>query len=389
MAVSELFTPITLRSVTVPNRVWMSPMCTYSAAPTGPLAGVPTDWHLVHLASRAAGGVGLAIVEATAVSPEGRISPYDLGLWNDTQRDAFVRLTRAVAGAGAVPAIQLAHAGRKASTGRPWHDPGPVAPAGGGWVPAGPTTAPFGANPVPTALNEAEIGAVVERFAAAAGRALDAGFRVLEIHGAHGYLLHSFLSPHCNTRTDGYGGDLAGRCRLALEVATAVRAVWPEELPVLFRVSATDWLNENPADGRTGWCVEDSVHLARLLHDRGVDLIDVSSGGIAPDATVPVGPGYQVPLAARIRADSGVPVAAVGLIREPAQADGIIARGEADAVLLGRELLANPYWPRHAARALGASPGWPAQYGWAIANGTWDRAASARSGSPARSGDHD
>ncbi|GAA4992443.1 NADH:flavin oxidoreductase/NADH oxidase [Kitasatospora paranensis] len=358
---SALFEPITLRSLTVPNRVWLSPMCMYSAAPDGPEQGVATDFHLAHLGSRAAGGAGLVMVEATAVRPDGRISPYDLGLWNDRQQEALARIAALIAAHGSVPAIQLAHAGRKASSDRPTAGSVALGPADGGWQPVGASPVAFGDRPVPDELTVDEIAAVVDDFAAAAARAAAAGFRVADIHGAHGYLVHSFLSPHSNHRTDGYGGSFAGRARFALEVAAAVRAAWPADLPLFFRVSATDWL-----DGEPGWTPEETVLLAKELQAVGVDLIDVSSGGIAPHARITTGPGYQVPFAEQIRAGAGLPVSAVGLITEPAQAEEVVAAGRADAVMLGRELLRDPYWPLHAARELGAERNWPHQYGYAV-----------------------
>ncbi|WP_431677550.1 NADH:flavin oxidoreductase/NADH oxidase [Kitasatospora sp. KL5] len=358
---SALFEPITLRSLTIPNRVWLSPMCMYSAAPDGPEQGVATDFHLVHLGSRAAGGAGLVMVEATGVRADGRISPYDLGLWNDRQQEGLARIAAAISAHGSVPAIQLAHAGRKASTGRPNEGSLPVAPADGGWQPVGASPAAFEGHPVPHELTAEQIAELVQDFAAAAVRAREAGFQVAEIHGAHGYLVHSFLSPHSNHRTDGYGGDFAGRARFALEVAAAVRAVWPEDLPVFFRVSATDWL-----DGEPSWAPDESVLLAKELEAIGIDLIDVSSGGIAKHAAITVGPGYQVPFAEKIRTEAGIPVSAVGQITEPAQAEEIVASGRADAVMLGRELLRDPYWPLHAARELGAERTWPRQYGYAV-----------------------
>ncbi|MBG0816100.1 NADH:flavin oxidoreductase/NADH oxidase [Planomonospora sp. ID82291] len=362
-----LFDPITLRSLTIPNRVWMAPMCQYSAAADGPETGVPNDWHLSHLAARAAGGTGLILTEATAVSPEGRISPADLGLWNERQEEAFARITRFLTEYGTVPGIQLAHAGRKASTDLTWRGGRPVGEADGGWRPVGPSPLPFApGHPVPHELTADEIQRVVGDFARAAERALRAGFQVAEVHGAHGYLIGEFLSPHSNHRTDGYGGSFDGRIRLALEVVDAVRAVWPEDLPVFFRVSATDWLTENPEDEREGWTVDDTVRLAKELLTRGVDLLDVSSGGNAPGARIPTGPGYQVPFAARVRAETDLPVAAVGEITEPRQAEEIVASGQADAVLLGRELLRTPYWPNLAARELGAEPRWPDQYHRAV-----------------------
>ncbi|MET7453078.1 NADH:flavin oxidoreductase/NADH oxidase [Streptomyces sp. NPDC005574] len=354
---SSLFQPFDLRDVTVPNRVWMPPMCQYSAAPQGPETGAPTDWHFAHYAARAAGGTGLIVVEATAVSPEGRISPYDLGIWNDTQVEAFRRITRFLAGQGTVPAVQLAHSGRKASTDRPWKGGAPVGADAHGWQPVAPSPVAFDErHPVPDELTVAQIQDVVGQFADAARRALAAGFEIAEIHGAHGYLINEFLSPHSNHRTDGYGGSFAHRARFALEVVDAVREVWPDEKPLFFRVSATDWL----ADG--GWTADDTVRLAHELHAHGVDLLDVSTGGNASGVRIPLGPGYQVPFAARVKAESPMPVAAVGLITDPEQAEKILSNGEADAVLLGRELLRNPSWARQAARELGAGVRVPEQY---------------------------
>lgn len=354
---SLLFSPLRLRGVTLPNRVAVSPMCQYTAGPDG----LPTHWHLVHLGSRAVGGAGLVITEATAVAPEGRITPQDTGLWSDAHVEAWRPITAFIAEQGAVPAVQLAHAGFKASSVRPWAaQQGGVPDAEGGWTPVGPGNEPFiPSYRTPTALDEAGIAAVVEAFAAAARRALDAGFAALEIHAAHGYLLHEFLSPLTNHRTDGYGGDRAGRMRLPLEVARAVRTAVGEEVPVLARISASDWVEG-------GWTVEDSVVLAGELAAAGVDLVDCSSGGAAPRASIPIGPGYQVPLAAQVRREAGVPTGAVGLISEPEQAEEIVAGGEADLVLLARELLRDPYWPRRAAAKLGAEPGWPPQYQRAV-----------------------
>lgn len=354
---AALFQPWTIRSVTVPNRVWMAAMCQYSAEPSGPDTGVAHDWHFAHYAARATGGTGLIIQEATAVAPEARISPYDLGIWNDRQVEALRRITSFVTSQGSVPGIQLAHAGRKASTDRPWKGGHPVGPEAHGWLPSAPSPVPFGPDhPVPHELTVREIGDVVEQFAAAARRSLAAGYRVVEIHGAHGYLIGEFLSPHSNKRTDAYGGSFENRTRLALEVVDAVRAVWPEELPLFFRISATDWLEED------GWTADETVRLAGLLEEHGVDLLDVSTGGLAPGATIPVGPGYQVPFAARVKAETTLPVAAVGLITEPEQAEKILANGEADAVLLGRELLRDPFWARRAAAELGAEIRTPEQY---------------------------
>ena len=364
---SVLFEPYRLRELTVRNRVWMAAMCQYSAAPSGAEAGASTDWHFAHLASRATGGVGMVITEATAVSPEGRISPYDLGIWNDRQTEAFARATAFISSQGAIPGIQLAHAGRKASTDRPWKGGAPVPRADGGWLPVAPSPIAYDErHPVPHELSTAEIGAVVEEFRVAAERALAAGFRVAEVHGAHGYLIHQFLSPISNRRTDRYGGSFANRIRFALEVTDAVRSVWPAELPVLFRVSATDWLAESGIGGgdrtESGWTVEDSIALAVELREHGVDLIDISSGGNVAGVSVPTGPGYQVPFARRIKEEAGIPTGAVGLITEPVQAEKTIADGEADVVLLARELLRDPYWPLHAARELGVEVPIPAQY---------------------------
>jgi 2,4-dienoyl-CoA reductase-like NADH-dependent reductase (Old Yellow Enzyme family) len=361
----SLFEPYSLRSLNVPNRIWMAPMCQYSAAPEGEATGAPSDWHFAHLAARATGGAGLILTEATAVSPEGRISPYDLGIWNDTQVAAFRRITAFLKEQGTVPGIQLAHAGRKASTERTWVDRGrPIAvDEPYGWTPLAPSALPFvPASNTPDELTTEQIAGIVEQFTDAARRALEAGFEVVEIHGAHGYLIHQFLSPHSNHRTDAYGGTFEGRTRFALEVVEAVRAVWPADLPLFFRVSATDWLSENPKDGREGWTAEDSVRLAKELVSRGVDLMDVSTGGVAPDAAIEAGPGYQVPFAERIRSEAGMPVAAVGLITGPAQAQDILTGGRADAVLLGRELLRDPYWARRAAAELGGEVHSPVQY---------------------------
>lgn len=363
---SSLFEPFLLRTLEIPNRVWMSPMCMYSAESRGPETGCPTDWHLTHLASRAAGGAGLIMVEATAVRPDGRITPWDLGLWNTEQESAVSRIARGIRELGSVPAIQLAHAGRKASSDRPWLTGGQLPTENEGWPVKGPSAIPYGRWRAPEELSREEILGLVEDFAAAATRARNAGFQVAEIHGAHGYLIGSFLSPHTNARIDEYGGSFENRTRFALQVVDAVRAVWPAELPLFFRLSATDWLSENPSDPREGWSVADSVRLAAILRTHGVDLLDVSSGGLVPDARITAGPGYQVPFAETIRADARIPTAAVGLINEPQQAQDIIDEGRADAVFLGREMLRNPYWPRHAAETLGYEREWPTQYGYAV-----------------------
>ncbi|MEU9354908.1 NADH:flavin oxidoreductase/NADH oxidase [Streptomyces griseoloalbus] len=354
---STLFEPYTLRDVTIPNRVWMPPMCQYSAAPEGPETGAPVDWHFAHYAARAAGGTGLIVVEATAVSPEGRISPYDLGIWNDTQVEAFRRITRFLVSQGTVPAIQLAHAGRKASTDRTWKGGAPVGPQAHGWQPVAPSPLAFDErHPVPDELTIDQIREVVGQFRAAARRALAAGFEIAEIHGAHGYLINEFLSPHSNHRTDAYGGSYENRTRFALEVVDAVREEWPDDKPLFFRISATEWLEES------GWTPDDTVRFATELHAHGIDLLDVSTGGNASGVRIPTGPGYQVPFAARVRNETPMPVAAVGLITDAEQAEKILANGEADAVLLGRELLRNPSWARHAARELGGEIHVPDQY---------------------------
>lgn len=351
---SLLFEPLTLRGVTSRNRIWVAPMCQYSAASSGAAAGMPHDWHLVHLGARAVGGAGLVLTEATAVSPEGRISPQDTGIWTDEQAQAWSRIVAFLQEQGALAGIQLAHAGRKASARRPWEGRGAVSPADGGWVPVGPTDEPFPGLAEPAALDEDGIAKVRADFVAATRRAVSAGFDVVEVHAAHGYLLHEFLSPLSNTRTDGYGGDRAGRMRLVLEVVEDVRSAWPDDKPLLLRISASDW-----TEG--GWTVEDSVALAKEASARGVDLVDCSSGGnvLAP---IPVAPGYQVPFASAVRRDAGVPTGAVGLLTDPQQAEQVLAEGHADVVLLARELLRDPYWPLHAATALGADVPWPVQY---------------------------
>ena len=348
---SHLFTPLTLREITFRNRIFVSPMCQYSSHD-----GMPSDWHLVHLGSRAVGGAGLVMVEATAVTPEGRISPVDSGIWKDAHAQAFRRITAFIAEQGAVPAIQLAHAGRKASTAAPWVGDGPVPPETGGWQPVAPSAMPFSSkSPVPRAMTREDIRQVVESFRQATRRSLEAGFQVVELHLAHGYLLHEFLSPLSNQRCDDYGGSLENRMRLPLEVAAAVRAAWPNKLPLFVRISATDW-----KEG--GWDLDQSAILCKKLKDLGVDLIDCSSGGLVPDAKVAVSPGYQVPFARRIRQEAGIATGAVGLVTRPEQAEEILATGQADVVLLAREMLRNPYWPLHAARVLGVEIPWPQQY---------------------------
>ncbi len=351
---SSLFTPLPLRSLALRNRIAVSPMCQYSCGDDG----IATAWHLVHLGSRAVGGAAMVITEAAAVDPRGRITPFDLGLWNDRQVDALRPVTAFVREAGAVPAVQLAHAGRKASTHRPWDGGGPIPPGDGGWVPVAPSALPFDAGyTVPEALDAAGIAAVPAAFAAAAVRALAAGFQAVEIHAAHGYLLHEFLSPLANRRDDEWGGSFDNRVRLLARTVAAVREVWPDDLPLLVRISATDWTD-------AGWLPDDSVRLARVLAPLGADLVDCSSGGIAPGIAIPLEPGYQVHLAEAVRRDAGVASGAVGLITEPGQADAVIRDGRADLVLLARQLLREPSWPLRAAHQLGADDAapWPPQY---------------------------
>lgn len=348
---SALFSPLRIRGIEFKNRIFVSPMCQYSSRD-----GLPGDWHLVHLGSRAVGGAALVIVEATGVCPEGRISPGDTGLWSAAQAAAFKPMTAFMKEQGCVPGIQLAHGGRKASTPRPWDGGSEVDLKAGGWTPLAPSAIPFDAgSPQPREMAAAELSDVVGQFGRSAALALEAGFEVLELHFAHGYLVSSFLSPLTNKRTDAYGGSAANRMRLALEIAAAARKVWPERLPLFARISATDWVEG-------GWGLPDSIELARRLKALGVDLIDCSSGGVVPYAKVPVAPGFQVPFAEAIRKEAGVMTGAVGLITEPRQADEIVASGRADAVLLARELLRDPYWPLHAAKALGADVPWPKQY---------------------------
>jgi 2,4-dienoyl-CoA reductase-like NADH-dependent reductase (Old Yellow Enzyme family) len=349
---THLFEPLTLRGVTLPNRIVVSPMCQYSCTD-----GLAEDWHMVHYGSRAAGGAGLVITEAAAITPQGRISPRDLGLWNDDQIEPLGRIVRFIEQQGSVAGIQLAHAGRKASTPPPWENREvTLTPAEGGWQPVAPSAIPFaGGCSVPTELTREGIAGIVTAFVRAAERACRAGFRVVEVHAAHGYLLHQFLSPLSNRRTDEYGGTLENRIRLVLEVVAAVRTVWPGELPLLVRISATDWVEG-------GWDLEQSLELVRRLEALGVDLVDCSSGGSSPVARIPLGPGYQTRFAEQIRRETGCMTGAVGLITEPVQADHIIRSGQADLVFLARELLRDPSWPLRAARELRQPVPWPAQY---------------------------
>ena len=337
----HLFAPLKLRSITLHNRIGVSPMCQYSAED-----GFANDWHLVHLGARAAGGAGLIIMEATAVEARGRISPNDLGLWTDAHIEPLVRITKFIRQYGAVPGIQIAHAGRKAGTARPWEGGNPLSDDAGGWEIVAPSPVPFAEGyRVPNELQLAEIQKIQTAFVKAAVRAECAGYDLLEIHGAHGYLIHSFHSPLSNHRTDSYGGSFENRVRFTLETTELVREVWPERKPLAVRLSCTDWV-----DG--GWNVEEAVELSKRLGALGVDLIDCSSGGGSPTAKPPVGAGYQVPLSEAVRRDADMPTAAVGMITQPMQADEIIRNGRADVVLLGREMLRDPYWALHAAKDL-------------------------------------
>ncbi len=346
-----LFTPVSFRDVRLRNRIVVSPMCEYSCED-----GMATDWHLVHLGSRAVGGAGLVITEAAAVEARGRISPADLGIWNDDQIAPLARIAHFIEAQGAAAGIQLAHAGRKASTARPWDGGAQIPEERGGWRPVAPSPIPFHENDVvPEELTVPEIRRIASAFAAAARRAVEAGFRVLEIHAAHGYLLHEFLSPLSNRRTDEYGGPLGNRIRALCDVTWAVREVWPAACPLFVRISVTDWAED-------GWDADQSVLLAQRLKPLGADVIDCSSGGLLPHVAIPVAPGYQVPFAERIRQEAGIATGAVGLITEAEQANEIIESGKADVVLLAREMLRDPYWPLHAARRLGHKVPAPIQY---------------------------
>lgn len=347
---SRLFSPLQLRSVHLRNRIVVSPMCMYSSDD-----GMPNDWHFVHLGSRAVGGAAMVCVEASGVVPEGRITPWDAGIWSAAHAQAWKPVGEFIRAQGAVPAIQLAHAGRKASVDKPWRGGKYLAPEQGGWTALGPSALAFGHYPAPRAMSPDEVRNTVADFAGAAEHSLAAGFDAVEIHGAHGYLLHSFCSPSSNQRSDEYGGSLENRMRLPLEVARAVRSVWPQDKPVLYRISATDW-----AEG--GWDLAQSIELCKRLREIGIDLVDCSSGGSVHDAKMALGPGYQVPFAAAIRREAGIATMAVGLISDAVQAEQIVALGQADAVCLARALLRDPYWPRHAARELGVDFPWPDQY---------------------------
>jgi 2,4-dienoyl-CoA reductase-like NADH-dependent reductase (Old Yellow Enzyme family) len=363
---SRLFSPIQLAGVTFPNRVFVSPMCQYSSQD-----GFSNDWHLVHLGSRAVGGAGLVFTEAAAVLAEGRISPQDLGLWKDDHIAGLRRIVEFIHSQGARAGVQLAHAGRKASMPRPWEkEQRSLSPGEGGWqnvvAPSAVRFAENYAEPIP--LDTAQIQAVTRAFARAAERALEAGFDLIELHAAHGYLMHEFLSPLSNRRTDQYGGSWENRIRLLVEVVDAVRAVLPPEVPLLVRISATDWY-------QGGWDIDQSVALCKILKQHKVDLVDVSSGGMTPQAVMPVGPGYQTPFAERIRREADIPTGAVGMITAAAQAEHILRTGQADVVLLARELLREPYWPLQAASELGDTADWPVQYLRAAPQGSGERRA--------------
>lgn len=352
---SHLFTPFRLRDLEFRNRSFVSPMCQYSSP-----GGLPTSWHLVHLGSRAVGGAGLVMTEATAVSSEGRISPDDTGIWSDAHAAAWKPIAKFISEQGARPGMQLAHAGRKASTQAPWLGGGPVPASAGAWQPIGPSPLPFDEKSVtPREMTQAEIDSVVTEFADAARRALAAGFEVVELHAAHGYLLHEFLSPISNQRTDEYGGSLENRMRLTLRVARAIRKVWPKGLPLFVRLSVTDWVEG-------GWDLPQSIELSRALKAAGADLIDCSSGANVANAKIPVAPGYQVPFAEAIRREAAVATGAVGMITTPEQAEEILSSGKADVILMAREMLRDPYWPLHAAKALGDKVAPPKQYGRAL-----------------------
>jgi 2,4-dienoyl-CoA reductase-like NADH-dependent reductase (Old Yellow Enzyme family) len=348
---SQLFSPFTLRGLTFRNRVFVSPMCQYSSED-----GFPTDWHLVHYGSRAVGGAGLVMLEAIAVSQEGRLTPCCGGMWSDDRSVAFARIARFVREQGAAPGIQLSHGGRKASTDLPWLGGRPLEADGCGWQTVAPSPIAFAPDyPVPREATVEDLDVIRERFADGARRALAAGFQVLEIHMAHGYLLHEFLSPLTNHRTDDFGGSIENRMRFPLSVAKTVRGIWSDDLPVFVRISATDWVEG-------GWDLEQSLELCRRLQEIGIDLVDCSGGGLVHRAAMPVGPGFMTPFATAIRQQVGIPTSTVGLITDPVQAEQIVATGLADAVFLARESLRDPYWPMHAAKELGADHEWPVQY---------------------------
>ena len=352
----DLLSPLTIRGITFRNRIAMSPMCMYSSED-----GFANDFHLVHLGSRAMGGVGLVVVEATAVTAEGRISPADMGIWKDEHIEPLARIARFVETQGAIPGIQLAHAGRKASCDKPWTGGRSLKTAPeGGWPVIGPSPLPFDmGDPVPAAMSEADIGHCIDAWETATKRALAAGFKLIELHAAHGYLMHEFLSPISNQRTDEYGGSLENRMRLLLRLAGRLRGIIPHDLPFFVRISATDWTHG-------GWDIEQSIVLCRELKVLGVDLIDVSSGGATPDAKIPVSKGYQIPFARRIREEAKIRTGGLGLITDAQYADEIITSGQADLVFIGRELLREPYWAIKAQHSMGEEPAWPIQYGYAV-----------------------
>lgn len=347
----QLFTPISIRSITLPNRIVVSPMCQYSSTD-----GFANDWHLVHLGSRAVGGAGLVFTEATAVTPEGRISPQDLGLWSDAHIDFLRRITQFIEAQGSVPGIQLAHAGRKSSLTEPWNGDRQLTDEEGGWETLAPSAEAFSADRSrPQALTTEGIERIITAFSDAAKRALQAGFKVLELHGAHGYLINEFLSPLSNKRTDEYGGSFENRMRFLMRIIKTVREVWPQDYPLFLRISATDWVEG-------GWTIEDSVRLAPIVKQAGVDLIDCSSGGNAADAKIPAKPNYQVPFAEAVR-KAGIPTGAVGIIVTAAQAEDILTSGQADLIFMAREMLRDPYFPIHAAATLDYEEmPWPVQY---------------------------
>lgn len=348
---SFLFKPLTIRDITFKNRIFVSPMCQYSAC-----EGVPNDWHLVHLGSRAVGGAGLVMAEATAVSAEGRISPADTGLWSQAQVEAFRPITHFIKSHKSVPAIQLAHAGRKASTAEPWKGGNPLTEKETGWTILAPSAIPFSPNsPVPKAMDKVEITKLISDFEKSTHHALSAGFEVIELHMAHGYLLHEFLSPLTNKRNDEFGGALENRMRLPLEIARKTRSIWPQNQPVFVRISATDWIEG-------GWDLNQSLIFSKELKKVGIDFVDVSSGGTVPDAKIPVGPGFQVPFSKSIRQNVGILTGAVGLITKAEQAEEILKSGNADAIFIAREFLRDPYFPLHAAKELGVDISWPNQY---------------------------
>ena len=348
---SKLFTPLEIKGIVLKNRIMVSPMCQYSAKD-----GFANDWHFVHLGSRAVGGAGLIITEATAISPEGRISPDDLGIWSDDHVEQLRRITSFIKDQGCVPGIQLCHAGRKASTLSPWKGHGKVSIEDGGWIPSGPSAIAYSENYyTPLKLQIPDIYKIVKDFALAAERSFAAGFEVVEIHCAHGYLLHQFVSPLTNVRDDEYGGSFNNRIRILLEVVDAIKAVWPQNLPLFVRISATDW-----AEG--GWDLAESVKLSEILMERGVDLVDVSTGGLVNHQKIPVGPGYQLPFASKIKKETGVITGTVGLITDAFQAETILVNGDADLIVMAREMLNDPYFPLHAATKLKDNISWPVQY---------------------------